>query len=374
MKKKKVKLCIFTPFEGQYSETFIKNHIDYLDAEKFLLFGTDISTLVFNAKPLLIQKWFNRIKNKIYTKVTGDKNFLFEKILIKFLVTNKIQVVLAEYGPSGVLINKACKKTKIPLIVHFHGYDASVYNIINDYKISYKYLFQSCYAIISVSKSMNQRLIDLEAPKNKIHLNPYGINTDIFNFNYKENYKYFLSVGRFVDKKAPHLTILAFYNAYRKDQSIKLKMVGDGPLLAACQILAKALKIDNSIEFLGVKTSVEIADLMQNATAFLQHSIISPDGNAEGTPLAILEAGACGLPVISTKHEGILDVINSGTNGILTDEFDIEGMGNAILQIKIDTKKFKKMREMSRENIQHNYNLKKHISILQTLICDAAQN
>jgi glycosyltransferase involved in cell wall biosynthesis len=65
---------------------------------------------------------------------------------------------------------------------------------------------------------------------------------------------------------------------------------------------------------------------MRGARALVQHSVRSRDGDSEGTPLSILEAGASGIPVVSTRHGGIEDVVRHGETGLLVDEGDIHGM------------------------------------------------
>jgi glycosyltransferase involved in cell wall biosynthesis len=110
-------------------------------------------------------------------------------------------------------------------------------------------------------------------------------------------------------------------------------MVGDGPLWGATQHLARALNVADAIEFLGPRPHAEVAAIMRRARAFVQHSVVAADGDAEGTPVAVLEAGATGLPVIATRHGGIPDVVLSGDTGFLVDERDIGAMAGHMIQL-----------------------------------------
>ena len=73
--------------------------------------------------------------------------------------------------------------------------------------------------------------------------------------------------------------------------------------------------------------------ILKNFLAFVQHSIIAANGDAEGTPVSILEAGAAGVPVISTKHAGIPDLVLDNITGFLVEEHDVEEMILKMIQL-----------------------------------------
>ena len=73
--------------------------------------------------------------------------------------------------------------------------------------------------------------------------------------------------------------------------------------------MATALSLP--VDFLGVQSPNQIRDLINNSFCFVQHSIVAENGDAEGTPVAILEATAAGLPVVSTRHAGIKGSCNT---------------------------------------------------------------
>jgi colanic acid/amylovoran biosynthesis glycosyltransferase len=133
-----------------------------------------------------------------------------------------------------------------------------------------------------------------------------------------------------VEKKGPHLTLLAFARLHADRPDARLLMVGDGPLLAPCRQLAAALGLAESVQFLGPRSHGEVARLMAGARALVQHSQQAADGDAEGTPVAILEAAAAGLPVVATRHGGIVDAVREGETGLLVDAGDVAGMAEAM--------------------------------------------
>src|SRR5690606_9051450 len=103
-----------------------------------------------------------------------------EKKLLFSLKKEEVDMVLAEYGPTAVESLNVIKHLKLPLIVHFHGYDASVKSLIKHYKDGYKKTFDYASSIFAVSEKMKQDLIQIGCPENKIILNYYGPNEAFF--------------------------------------------------------------------------------------------------------------------------------------------------------------------------------------------------
>ena len=139
-----------------------------------------------------------------------------------------------------------------------------------------------------------------------------------------------MAAGRFVDKKAPHLTLLAFRKVLEHFPDAELVIVGDGPLLPVCRDLVRYYRMDANVTLPGVVTPGEVCEQFSHCAAFVQHSVTGRNGDMEGTPVAVLEAAAAGLPVIATRHAGIPDVVCHGQTGLLVDEHDVDGMATAM--------------------------------------------
>jgi len=388
--KKSNSLCIIHPNKFAYSETFIHNHILHLPAKVHVLYGS-LSTeeLMIStdsgSDQLLVPSFFRRaetlkrllmqllspvdkkVSHNLYKKLSP----LSTRYLSKFLTKQKVRAVLAEYGPTGAAAMDACRMAKVPLIVHFHGYDAHRKDITTSYKNLYRQMFDQASAIVAVSHKMEKQLIKLGAPPDKIYYNIYGVETDRFKAtDPSKNPPHFLAVGRFVDKKAPYLTIMAFKELLGHFPSARLIMVGDGPLLETCIHLSKALKLSNSIEFTGPLKHDKVAMLMQRSRAFVQHSITPDSGDSEGTPVSLLEACASGLPVISTRHAGIKDIIIENNVGFLVDEFDIQQMANHMIALSQQPELALNLGKNGRAHILNHLTMEKSIDNLWKLISD----
>jgi len=364
------RICIISNKNPVYSETFIRAHIERLPAEVIFLHGKTFPQYDERDRAIIPNHIQNRLIKKVAPKLFNvPPHFLEARQFKKILQQNQVQAVLAEYGHMGVTVRKTCQQLGIPLIVHFHGYDAYDYNILNNQGKDYPLLFQQAVAIVAVSKDMQQQLIQLGAPEEKVYYNPYGVDLDLFKIAQPDqNPPLFLAVGRFVDKKAPFLTILAFKSVADKIPQARLQMIGEGQLLETCKRLVQSLSLSEQVEFLGACSHQEVAEAMQNVRAFVQHSVKTSYGDSEGTPNGVLEAGASALPVIATRHAGIKDVVIENETGLLVDEGDIEGMSQLMLKVAEQPNLASQLGKVARDRVQEQFCMNQSLSNLWNII------
>jgi glycosyltransferase involved in cell wall biosynthesis len=261
----------------------------------------------------------------------------------------------------------------VPLIVHFHGYDASNHEVIERHREGYERLFQKATAHIVVSRAMERALVAMGAPPNRVRYNPCGVDPELFREgNPAEAPPTFLAVGRLVEKKAPHLLILAFAEVHRRAPAARLRIVGGGPLSGVCWDLVAGLGLRDAVDFLGPQPHNVVREEMGRSRAFVQHSVVAESGDSEGTPVAVMEAGAAALPVVSTRHAGIPDVVQEGTTGLLVDERDVAGMAEAMLQLAHDPARAQAMGRAARLRVREHFSMDRSIKTLWTIVQEAS--
>ena len=373
MKAPEINLAILSPNDCKYSETFIRAHKDIKARNVYFFYGDTVPTTLQGWGYFgLVKDVYNKKSIKRFLKVFNLFGFLTgglqlkEYLLYKALKKYKVNVVLAEYGYTALSCMEICQKLGVPLITHFHGKD--LFAPGEDYKRRYSRLFEISNFIVVVSKEMEKYLLDLGVPASKIVYSPCGPNAIFHQVKPKRDNLTFLSVGRFVDKKAPYFTILAINEALKVCPDIKLKMAGDGPLLNSCKNLVTALGINESVEFLGVQTNEKIKKLHEECFAYIQHSIRAEDGDKEGTPVGIMEAMASSLPVIATRHGGIVDVVAERESGLLCDEGDFKEMALNIIKLVKAPEEAEKMGLKGREIIENNFTLQRHLDVLHATL------
>jgi glycosyltransferase involved in cell wall biosynthesis len=362
-----LRICLIHEGSRHLTLPFIQAHVERLPCRVTVIH--DI-TPAAEGRPLLAQHWPARACRYAIRRLTHRPwDWEFTAAYLKAFRRFRPDAVLAEWGTVATRAIEACQTAGIPLIAHFHGYDASVHAILAQYADRYRTLFREAAAVVAVSQAMRRRLIDLGVPSEKVHYNNYGVDCRGFGGGSPATaLPVFLAVGRFVEKKAPQLTLLAFADMVRVCPAARLRMIGDGPLRGACLDLCRALQIDHAVEFLGAGTTPVIQAEMRKARCFVQHSVEAPNGDCEGTPNVILEAGASGLPVVSTRHGGIPDAVVEGETGFLVDERDVSGMAQYMTRLALDPALAGRMGAQARQRIEAEFSVEQSITGLWSII------
>ena len=375
-------VCVicYTPYA--YPVTFIRAHIQLLPAKMVILYGGYFraagrggSIVACNSevhdKPLLPLTYYLTKRISRCFKSSAN-NRLETAVLTKFLVANKVDAVLAEFGPTGVAVMEACKEAQVPLIVHFHGNDAYAYPTLE--RSAYRNLFDQAVSVVAVSREMVERLHRLGAPEKKLHYNPCGVDTTLFQGGDPALAPpVFLAVGRLVSKKGPDLTLHAFSETAKKVPEARMVMLGNGSQWDACKKLARNLGIENRVDFQGVRSHAEVASVMKGVRALVQHSRTTTSGQSEGTPMTILEAGAAGIPVVATRHAGIPDVVIDGETGLLVDDGDVVGMAEHLTRLAMDPNLAARLGGAARNRICSEFSMEKRINYLWQIIKTAIE-
>ncbi len=363
-------IAIVSKNKDKFSETFIHNQVKHLPFTSHFLYGDYLPTHYGKDQIFLKNKGVSSairiIREKIFA--TSETDFLKEEIA-KFLIQENIQVVLANYALSAIPFLDICQQTNIPLVVHFHGYTAYRNDIYENNIAGYQRLFKESAAIVSVSEHMTKRLISIGAPTEKITKIVYGIDGKLF-FPPSATHtkKTILYNGRFCDTKNPHLVIEAFAELLKQIPEAELIMAGDGELMENSVALAESLGVKNKINFRGMLPHKDVAEQMRNAAVLVQFSATTASNDTEGTPLAVLEAGLCGLPVIASRSGGLPEIIFDNENGYLVNELDVSALTSKMYEALTSRDKSLQMAVRLRENVLANYTIEKYTNALASLL------
>lgn len=366
-------IALFSINKDAYSETFIAAHKTLLEGTIFYYYGSNCDNMQFeNSKSGFINySFYQKVLRKISKKYKQRVNKA--SLLRDSLIKNNIDVILVEYGTLAHNLLPLFRMVNTPFVVHFHGYDASIKSIIEKCN-NYKEVFSKCSAVIAVSSVMERGLLDIGCPRKKLYLNPCGPNDLFLEIQPNSDEKLLIGVGRFVDKKAPYFTILAFSKVVKRCPEAKLILAGDGILLNTCKNLVDYLGISHAVSFPGNITPDVFRELLTKCRAFVQHSITAMSGDMEGTPVVILEAQAASVPVISTFHAGIQDVVLNEETGMLVNEKDVDGMADAMIMLLSNRNLAREMGVKARKHIKENYTMSKHINTLNDIIKEVSFN
>lgn len=129
--------------------------------------------------------------------------------------------------------------------------------------------------------------------------------------------KIVIFVGRLTEKKGPHVAIEAIDQVRRAQPDVVLELVGDGPLRPQLEQMVRDCQLTNHVRFAGRLPYDETLRRMARATALVLPCQTAADGCEEGIPNVLKEAALLGVPVVTTRHAGIPELIVDGVTGAL---------------------------------------------------------
>ena len=252
-----------------------------------------------------------------------------------FLRDNKVQAILCEFGSQGPPMVPLGNSMGIPVFCYFRGKDATEALRRARRVAAYQKMFSGLSGVFAVSRFLLENLAERGLHHPQSFVVPSGVDVEIFRPQPKKS-KLIVAVGRFVEKKAPHITVEAFLSIADRHPEARLEMIGDGPLLAKCKTLVAKAGKTHQVAFHGRKPHRFVCERMGAAEVFVQHSLTARNGEAEGLPSSIQEAMACGAAILSTRHAGIPAAVQEGVTGFLAEESDRKDFTNKLNELLKD--------------------------------------
>jgi glycosyltransferase involved in cell wall biosynthesis len=231
----------------------------------------------------------------------------------------------------------------LPMIVTLHGFDVSTSDEALARNRSGRrflkrrtLLWQRASKFICVSKAIRQIALRAGYPEQKLIVRYIGIDCEKFSAvpSAGRDENLILFVARLVEKKGCEYLIRAVAQLRERHPGARLALIGDGPLRGELERLAMALKVPT--EFLGVLGPDAVRGWMQRARVLCNPSVTAANGDTEGLGMVFAEAQATGLPVVSTRHGGIPEVVRDGETGLLAQERSVEELTSHLERMMTD--------------------------------------
>lgn len=229
--------------------------------------------------------------------------------------------------PAGQAAMIASERYRKPFVVHGHGLDVFLDESYSDkpnchaIAAACEEVFQRTAAVCAVSQKVLDRVktrVDVGA---RGHVVYNGVDTDVFSPGpprTAEEPIQLISVGNLIPLKGHDLTLRALRALLDEGYSVKLKLVGAGPLESNLKALADSLALTDAVEFTGSVPYDRVRQLMQESDVFVLPSWYEAFG------CVYLEAMACGLPAIGCYGNGIDEVIEDGVTGYLIENKNLQ--------------------------------------------------
>lgn len=345
-------------------QTFIINQLQGLIDQ-----GHDVYILAENKVdsdlPLSLAPYHNALKNKVFYKQLPPSQKKFDIIYCQLAGLAKKCIQLKQNDLRGKLVISFRDTGRIV------QYDPTFHPGI----------FKEGALLMPVCNFLKDRLIQLGAEPNKIIVLHSAI--DCSKFTFKQRYPNpdgsirIVSICRLVEQKGIQYSIKAVAQLLKKYNNIEYFIIGEGYLHQDLQNLINNLGVHNKIKLLGRKTHGDVQKILNSSHIFILPSVLGLEGRMEGIPNALKEAMAMGLPVVSTYHSGIPELVENRKSGFLVAEGDVNALIDRLEYLINHPEMWPVMGLAGRQKVEQEFDMKKEndklIRIFQQLLQTGAE-
>jgi len=300
--------------------------------------------------------------------------------LIKLVRKEKIDVVNAHWIiPNGFIAQLAKFIIKVPVVVSIPGADIHMGGENELFRQMVGISARGADHIVSDSAHYIDQLKELGFSPKHVSILRYGVNPDTFKPTAKdktilkhigvdEREKIILAVGRMIAQKGFMYLVRAFATVAKKVPNTKLVIVGDGYEMPNLVKETKKLHLSDRIIFPGTISYDQLSKYYNIADAFVMPSMKDSEGNLDASPVAMMEAMACGVPVVATKFSGSDDLVIAGKTGFLVKEKSNIEITEALVKLlknKNRAETQKQVRNIAVQNFSIKEIAKKYVKIFQ---------
>jgi colanic acid/amylovoran biosynthesis glycosyltransferase len=281
-------------------------------------------------------------------------------------------IVHGHFGTDSAFILPAVQRLGLPLVVSHYGYDVSRFPQAY-LGMGGRYLagvWKAADLHLAMTPMMRDRLISLGVRPESISVHHHGIDIEAWTpaWEGRSSGRDVLMVASLVEKKGHAAAIDAFSLVARAYPDVRLRLVGSGPLQRDLEKQVGRLGLTDRVDFLGLLPhGPELSAEYANARVFVHPSRTARNGDAEGLPSTILEAMACGLPVLATTHSGIPWAVTEAVNGYLVAEGDHVALAARMRGLLSDSRMAVGMGAAGRARVLSDFSLIKQVARLEAL-------
>src|SRR5262245_54886603 len=270
-----------------------------------------------------------------------------------------VQLLHAHFGYDGYKMLPLKKKLGVPMITGFYGLDASSYVRRREWLEKYRKLFEEGEVFLVLGPRMREALMNAGCPAEKIMIQNLGIIIEDFPFQARKlrpgEMAQIVMGASFREKKGILYALEAA--AILRDHSIhfKLTVAGDGDMRPVIEHKISDLDLRDHVDLLGYVAPLAFRKLMTRTHVLILPSVTASDGDMEGTPFVLMEALAQGMPVVSTWHADIPEIVKDGENGFLVPERDAKALAERLEYLLQHSETWETMGKAGREHISENF-------------------
>lgn len=305
--------------------------------------------------------WLNPSK---YGRSAYSLRLFYQRIS---LLGGPYDLVHCQFGTLGARILEYRRNFGLPegkLVTSFRGYDISKY-IQEHGEGIYEQLFLEGDLFLANCEFFRQRAINLGCNEQKIIVHGSGIDCHKFAFSPRyfpsDGQVCLVTTGRLVEKKGIEYSIRAVAKLVQTNPKIKIEynIIGSGPLMASFQQLLRELGLNHIVKLLGAKLQQEVIEILDRSHIFIAPSITAATGDCDAPVNTLKEAMAMGLPVVSTDHGGIPELVTDVISGFLVPERNPDAITEKLIELIEHPERWVEMGRAGRARVEEKYEMQK---------------
>lgn len=283
-------------------------------------------------------------------------------IVIPFLGRKSYDIIHCQFGTYGLLglCLQDMGALSGKLVTTFRGFDISEYPRRHGHDI-YRPLFERGDLCLANCDFFRQRVIELGGSSCSTFVHRSSIDCDRFFFKPRKLTNQvpvrIATVGRLTEKKGIEYGIRAVARLIGADFNVRYDIVGDGDLRSHIEQLIKTLGISHCVNLLGKQQQTEIIDFLHQSHIFIAPCVTARNGDRDAPINTLKEAMATGLPVVSTWHGGIPELVEDGISGFLVPEKDPEAITDKLAYLIAHPELWPIMGLAGRDRVLANYEI-----------------
>jgi colanic acid/amylovoran biosynthesis glycosyltransferase len=273
----------------------------------------------------------------------------------------RYDVVHCEFGHLGILglRLKQIGALRGTLVTSFRGNDST--GFLRAHPGVYRELFAQGDLFCPVSESLRQRIVAAGCPAKRTVIVHSGI--DLTALPHRPPYRKadeptrLLTVGRLVEKKGIEYAVRAVGHLVKSGRQVRLTVAGDGPLGSALAQLIGAEGLQDHVRLIGWVDDDRVPGLLREAHILVAPSVTAASGDTEGIPNTVKEAMASGLPVVSTWHGGVPELVEDGVSGLLAPEKDAAALADRLAYLIDHPDLWRRLSQAARHKVEAEFDI-----------------
>ena len=360
------------------SETFIYNYISHMKEFEPICLGWELANQELfpvneeNLYCLQLKRYTPRwFYYGIQKRISGGDPY-FEKILRH----RRAGLLHAHFGHNGVYALKASLNTGIPQITTFYGMDLSNRRMVSALAADYEYMFKHGALFLVEGAHMKEKLSQLGCPTEKIKIQRIAIPVEKITYRPRRvkapgEKAIFIFGGRFTEKKGLIFALEAMRIVRQKRRDFEFRIIGAGHLEDEIRSMISRRSMEEYVKLLGFLNYSDYLREMEGADIFIHPSVTAADGDSEGgAPTTILEAQAMGMPILSTYHADIPNVVVPEKSALLAPERNADVLAQHALYLLENRDAWESMGKEGRRFIEGNHDIVKEVVNLEHIYKD----